>query len=629
MITVHSPTATRVDVCVFDSPESPIESARIPMQRSEHGQWRANVTLPHGTCYAIRADGPGLVPERLLLDPRALAIGRLPAPLDPLGAIIDTAFDWRNDERPQTPWRDSIIYEAHVRGLTMRHPDVPEELRGTFLGAATPPIVEHLKQLGVTAVELLPVYAHADEPALVARGLTNYWGYNPLSFFAPDPRFATRMNARDAGAPVREFKTMVRAFHAAGLEVILDVVYNHTAEGPESGPTLSWRGLNDAAYRRDPRDFSLINWTGCGNTVNADDPAMRALIMDSLRYWAGQMRVDGFRFDLASAVDREAREPESLISQIRSDPALAGLKLIVEPWDATGHYRLGGYASGVAEWNDRYRDSVRRFWRGDIGATAAFVTAICGSDDVFDRATRTPQDSVNFVTAHDGFTLADLVSYAAKHNEANGEGNRDGAADNASSNAGIEGDTLDPQVLAERRNRQRSLFATLPLSVGVPMISGGDELGRTQLGNNNAYCHDSALTWTAWPDHARDAGLLRFARSATAMRRRFAAFRRERHLTSHDVTWLTVLGKAIADADWQRHDLRAFGMWLGSDSENSLLVYFNATTESVRVLLPSAPKWHVALNSDDGETPLGADVSGAVDVAPVSLVVLERVAAGL
>lgn len=591
------------------------------MAQRASGVWAADVRLPPGTCYAFQATGPGLFPDRLLLDPRALAIGRLPDPLDPLGAVIDTSFEWGNDLRPQTPWRDAVIYEASARGLTMLHPDVPANLRGTFLGAAAAPILEHLKQLGVTAVEFLPVHAHADESALVARGQTNYWGYNSLSFFAPDPRFAVD---RDPGAPVREFKTMVRSFHAAGIEVILDVVYNHTAEGPENGPTLSWRGLDANAYRRHPSTSALLDWTGCGNTANVDDPAMRALIIDSLRYWATEMHVDGFRFDLASALDRHAQDDESLINQIRRDPALSGLKLIVEPWDAAGHYRLGRYPAGIAEWNDRYRDSVRRYWRGDAGATAAFVTAICGSDDVFDRASRTPLDSVNYVTAHDGFTLADLVSYAAKHNHANGEGNRDGTAANASSNAGVEGPTADVSILAERRNRQRSLFATLLISLGVPMISGGDELGRTQSGNNNAYCHDSELSWTPWPDGAGDASFLQFARKAAATRRRNSAFRRERHLTSHDVTWLTLSGKAIADADWHDEDLRAFGMWIGSDSANSLLVYFNPTTGSVRAMLPSAPKWHVALNSDGGDHPIGPEVAGAIHLAPVSLIVLER-----
>ncbi len=608
---------------MFNDPASPIESARIPTTRTgAAGDWVADVTLPPGTCYGIRADGPhGFSPDRLLLDPRALAIGRAPAPLDPLGAIIDAAFDWGDDQRPRTPWRDSVIYEAHVRGFTMLHPEVPASLCGTFLGIATPPIIDHLKRLGVTAVELLPIHAHADEAALITRGLTNYWGYNSLSFFAPDPRFAVE---RDPGAPVREFKAMVRALHAAGLEVILDVVYNHTAEGPENGPTLSWRGLNPNAYLRDPNTGALLDWTGCGNTVNVGDPAMRALVIDSLRYWAKEMHVDGFRFDLAAALDRNAHSPESLIHEIHHHPDLTGLKLIVEPWDAAGHYRLGSYPAGVAEWNDRYRDRARRFWRGDAGTTAAFVTALSGSDDVFDRSTRTPQDSVNFVTTHDGFTLADLVSYAAKHNDANGEDNRDGTVENFSGNAGIEGPTDDERILAERRNRQRSLFATLLLSVGVPMISGGDELGRTQSGNNNAYCHDSPLSWTGWPDRAGDAAFLQFAERAALVRRRYAAFRRERHLTSHDVIWLTASGKAIADADWHRQDLGAFGMWLGSDSANSLLVYFNATTESARVTLPSAPKWHVMLDSDHGAAPIGADVSGAIDLAPVSLIVLER-----
>jgi glycogen operon protein len=589
------------------------------MRSSAGGDWISDAELPPGTCYALRADdGPPL------LDPRALAIARQTRRTvseggDPLGAVIDTAFDWASDRRPATPWRDTVIYEAHVRGLTRLHPEVPEALRGTFLGVATPPIVAHLKKLGVTAIELLPVHAHADEPALLARGLTNYWGYNSLSFFAPDPRFAV---GPDAGAPVREFKTMVRALHEHGLEVILDVVYNHTAEGPETGPTLSWRGLNPNAYRRDPRTSALLDWTGCGNTVNTDDPAMRALILDSLRYWADDMHVDGFRFDLAAVLDRDANSPDSLIHQIRNHPRLAGLKLIVEPWDAAGHYRLGTYPAGVAEWNDRYRDAVRRFWRGDSDATPAFVTAICGSDDVIDRSSRTPQDSVNFVTAHDGFTLADLVSYAAKHNEANGEENRDGAADNVSSNAGVEGPTGHAAVLLERRRRQRSLYASLFLSLGVPMISGGDEVGRTQLGNNNAYCQDSPLSWTPWPG---DASFQRFCERVAELRRQHLSFRRDRHLTGHDVTWISPDGRLIPNDRWRSEPLPAFGMWLASDDADSLLVYFNAGAADCPVRLPSAAGWRVLLDSSQDEDSRGErTLAGAVDLPAVSILVLTK-----
>jgi glycogen operon protein len=614
VITVHAPAATRVVICVFDDPQSPIESTRIPLRRSANGEWFSDLELPPGTCYALRADdGP------LLLDPRALAIGREPAPVDPLGAVIDSTFDWANDRRPETPWRDTVIYEAHVRGLTMLHPDVPLELRGKFLGIATPPIIAHLRNLGVTAIELLPVHAHADEPALVARGLTNYWGYNSLSFFAPDPRFAVE---RDPGAPVREFKAMVRALHANGFEIILDVVYNHTAEGPETGRTLSWRGLDPNAYRRDAETSALLDWTGCGNTVNTSDPGMRALIIDSLRYWAAEMRVDGFRFDLAAALDSDAYSPDSLIHHIRNHPDLAGLKLIAEPWDAAGHYRLGTYPPGVAEWNDRFRDAVRRFWRGDSGATPAFVTALCGSDDVFDRGSRTPQDSVNFVTAHDGFTLADLVSYAAKHNDANGEDNRDGADDNISSNAGVEGPADDAAILVERRRRQKSMYASLILSLGVPMISGGDEVGRSQHGNNNAYCQDSPLSWTPWPG---DTALRRFCEHVAALRRNYAALRRDRHLTGHDVTWITPDGRLIPNDRWQSEPLRAFGMWLASDTTDSLLVYFNADAADCPVRLPSAAGWRVLLDTSADEVARDQRIlNGAIDLPAVSILMLEK-----
>jgi len=618
VITVHAPAASRMDICVFDNPKSPIESARIAMRRSASGEWISDVELPPGTCYALRADdGP------LLLDPRARAIeprqnlggSELPA----VGAVIDSTFDWANDRRPETLWRDTVIYEAHVRGLTMLHPDVPPALRGTFLGVATPAVIAHLKNLGVTAIELMPVHAHADEPALVARGLTNYWGYNSLNFFAPDPRFAVEP---DAGAPVREFKTMVRALHDNGIEVILDVVYNHTAEGPETGPTLSWRGLNTNAYRRDAATSALLDWTGCGNTVNTDDPGMRALILESLRYWADEMHVDGFRFDLAAALDRDAHSPDSLIHEIRNYSDLNDLKLIVEPWDASGHYRLGTYPAGVAEWNDRYRDAVRRFWRGDAGAAPAFVTAICGSDDVIDRSSRTPQDSVNFVTAHDGFTLADLVSYASKHNEANGEENRDGAAENFSSNAGVEGPSSDPAVLSERARRQRSLYASLFLSLGVPMISGGDEVGRTQLGNNNAYCQDSPLSWTAWPG---DQSFQRFCERVAALRKQYAQFRRDRYLTGHDVTWITPDGRLIPSDRWRSEPLPAFGMWLASDADDSLLVYFNAGAADCPVRLPSAVGWRVLLDSSQDDGASGErTLAGAFDLPAVSILVLTK-----
>jgi glycogen operon protein len=366
----------------------------------------------------------------------------------------------------------------------------------------------------------------------------------------------------------------------------------------------------------------LLDWTGCGNTVNTDDPGMRSLIIDSLRYWAVEMRVDGFRFDLAAALDRDANSPDSLIHQIRTHPDLAGLKLIAEPWDATGHYRLGSYPAGVAEWNDRYREAVRRFWRGDCGATPAFVTAICGSDDVIDRASRTPQDSVNFVTAHDGFTLADLVSYAVKHNDATGEDNRDGADDNASSNAGVEGPASDPMILLERRRRQRSLYATLLLSLGVPMISGGDEVGRTQLGNNNAYCQDSPLSWTPWPG---DAAFQRFCERVAALRRRYSVFRRDRHLTGHDVTWISPDGRLIPNDRWRAEPLRAFGMWVASDATDSLLLYFNADTADCPLRLPSATGWRVLLDTSTDETALDERVlAGAIDLPAVSMLLLEK-----
>ncbi len=631
-IVARSARATHIDLCLFDDVRAPLETRRIPLTQDGNRWTAGDLCLPHGQLYALRARGPSsidtgarFVPERLLLDPYARAIGRAPSPLDPLGVVVDDeagdAFDWAGDAPPATHWRHTVLYEAHVKGLTVGHPHVPPPHRGTFLGLTAPAVLAHLADLGVTAVELLPVHAHADEAALRARGLTNYWGYNTLSFFAPDPRFATRAVDVDPTAAVREFKMMVRALHRAGIEVILDVVYNHTAEGPPNGPTLSWRGLDPVhTYRRHAHDPSAYDdWTGCGNTVNLDDPIVRTLVLDSLRYWVTDMHVDGFRFDLASALDRAPGSAGSFFCEVQQDPVLARVKLIAEPWDATPHgYRLGAFTPGIAEWNGRYRDTVRRFWRGDAGMAPDLATRLSGSQDLFGAAGRSPHHSINFVTSHDGFTLADLVSYADKHNDANGEANRDGESNNFGSNAGVEGPSTDVDVIAERATRQRSLLATLALSLGVPMISGGDELGRTQHGNNNAYCQDGPLSWTPWPG---DAGLMAFTRRVLALRRANACLGREHFLRGEDVSWLNHLGTPLSAGEWESDSLRAFGMHWHGRGESPVLVYVNSGREPESCALPGDVTWERVLDSSEPAAVVHA-VTSPLTLAAGSIVVL-------
>jgi glycogen operon protein len=625
IVKINAPAATRVELWRFATPDPAAPATRIPMVRGAEGDWTAEAPLAHGDAYALRADGPTIDghrfhPDRWLLDPRARAIGRLPAPLDPIGVMVDPAFDWQGDTRPETPWRDTVIYEAHVKGLTATHPDVPPVWRGTFLGLTVPAVLDHLRRLGVTAIELMPIHAHVDEPRLTALGLTNYWGYNTLGFFAPDPRFAVSRRPEDA---VRECQTMVRALHRAGLEVILDVVFNHTAEGPDPdgpdpaearhGRVLSLRGLDPSgAYRTDG------DRTGCGNTLDADAPAVRRLILDSLRYWAETMRVDGFRFDLAPALDRAPAAVGGLFDAIRRDPVLSARKLIVEPWDANADgYRLGAFPPGIAEWNGRFRDDTRRFWRGDASAAGALATRLAGSADVFGG--RPAQDAINFVTAHDGFTLADLVSYAGRHNAANGEGGRDGEAHNLSSNAGVEGPTTEPAVTAERRARARAMLATLFVSMGVPMLSGGDESGRTQLGNNNAYCQDGPVSWTPWPG---DRELAAFVARLAALRRDFEASRAERHLAPSDATWWHAAGRALTAADWDSGTLTTFGLRRHAPG-GDWWIWVNTGATPVTVNWPDDREWRVALDSrDDAREGM---VSGAAAVAAVSVLVLREV----
>lgn len=559
--------AARVTLLLYHTAHDDLPYRRVPMQ-ADGTHWSATVPgAGPGTIYAFQTDlaaGPLFDPwGRAFAETFSWTHGR-----PPRAVVIDDRFDWRGDAAPRTPWSRTLLYELHVKGFTARHPDVPAELRGTYAGLATPAAIAHLQALGVTAVELLPVHARVDEPALHQRGLSNYWGYNTLGFLAPEPRLAA---ARTPQGVVDEFKTMVRTLHAHGIEVILDVVYNHTAEGGVDGPTLSMRGLDPRGYYRhradDPSRYDDL--TGCGNTLDVRRPIVQHLIMDSLRYWVDEMHVDGFRFDLASALARsdDGFDPgAALLAAIAADPVLASVKRIAEPWDATPEgYRVGGFPAGWSEWNGRYRDDVRRYWRGDRGSRAALATRLAGSSDLYGAPGRGPTAGINFVTSHDGFTLADLVSYAHKHNEDNGEGNRDGDAHNLSQNCGVEGPSDDPAVRARRAALQREFFRTLFASLGVPMISGGDELGRTQHGNNNAYCHDAPLSWTPWRvEDGADLDLLAFVRHLAAVRRRTPRLLRDTFFRDDgtDVQWLRPDGTPMTEADWHDPDGRGLIMRL-------------------------------------------------------------------
>jgi glycogen operon protein len=532
----------------------------------------------------------------------------------PLAAVVDTAFTWGDDRPPRTPWNKTFIYEMHVKGFTMRHPEVPDNLRGTYAGLASDAVISHLKEMNVTAVELLPVHHHLNDRHLEERKLTNYWGYNTLSFFAPQGTYDAKNNAL---GPVHEFKMMVRAMHAAGIEVILDVVYNHTAEGNHMGPILSWRGVDNAAYYRlSPEDNRYyMDFTGCGNTLNMQHPKVLQLIMDSLRYWVTEMRVDGFRFDLASTLARELFEVNKLgafFDIIHQDPILNRVKLIAEPWDVgPGGYQVGNFPPGWTEWNGKYRDSVRRFWKGDGGTASEVATRLSGSSDLYEWSGRKPYASINFVTCHDGFTLNDLVSYNGKHNEANGEENRDGADNNDSWNCGAEGETNDPNILALRERQKRNLLATLMLSQGVPMMLAGDELCHTQGGNNNAYCQDNEISWLDWTLDEQKQKFLNFAKRLTQIwreqpvlkRRKFFQGRSIRGENIKDLCWFSPTGKDMSDQDWTAF-VRCLGMRLAGDLigetdergnpivGDTLLVLMNAHFEAIPFTLPPTRDEH-------------------------------------
>jgi len=668
---VFSAHARRVELCLFDAAGH--ETARLQLPSRTGDVWHGLLPAAFGgagTLYGYRVHGPyqpgeghRFNPAKLLVDPCATGIegeliwhpalcgaepdndlqpdGRDSAPYVPKSRVTDPAFDWGGVRAPSVPWRDTILYEAHVKGFTQRHPGVPEHLRGKYLGLAQPAVLDHLRALGVTTVELMPVQASVSEEFLVRKGLSNYWGYNPLAWFAPDPRYAVV----DA---VVEFKTMVRALHDAGLEVVLDVVFNHTAEGNEGGPTLSLRGFDNATYYRlfahNPAHYK--NFSGCGNTVRFDDPAVRALVLDCLRYWADEMRVDGFRFDLAPIVGRDSSGFSSsapFFAELRSDPVLAYVKLIAEPWDVgPGGYQLGHFPAGWSEWNDRYRDTVRAFWRGDPGLIGAFAERFAGSSDLFRHHGRKPTASVNYVTSHDGFTLRDLVTYTERRNEANLEGNGDGHGENLSWNCGVEGETDDSGVLALRGRQLRNFLATLFLSQGVPMLLAGDEMGHTQRGNNNAYCQDNELAWIDWRLLECAEGLVRFVRRLTDLRRSRLWLRRDTFLKGtqrqtgrRDIAWLHPAGREMSEGDWNDSSLRCLALHmtgavdprLGAGSD--LLAVFNAAPGPVDLLLPDASDgdaWRMVLDTEQPDGMARGRIvrcKEALSLAPRSTVLLE------
>jgi len=599
---LHSSRATRVEVCLFDA-VSGATTARHDLPARTGDVWHGLMSPRRagaGTHYAFCVHGPDQPDEGLrfsdamLVDPYARELTRA----EPHRCrVVDSSFAWGGDRAPGIPWRDTLIYELHVKGYTQLHPEVAPEFRGKYLGLAAPAVIRHLKSIGVTAVELLPVQAFVSEPLLIQRGLRNYWGYNSLAWFAPACEYAVH-------DPVAEFKTMVKALHEAGIEVIIDVVFNHTAEGNESGPTLSLRGIDNPLYYRlikqDPRYYE--NLTGCGNTVNCEHPVVRTLIIDCLKYWVEEMHVDGFRFDLATVLAREEHgfnESSPFFKAVRAERSLAYVKLIAEPWDVgLGGYQLGRFPAGWAEWNDRYRDTVRAFWKGDGGKAGELAERLAGSSDLFRHNARKPTASVNFIAAHDGFTLRDIVSYNERHNEANLEHNADGTSNNLSWNCGAEGPTEDAGINRLRRRQMRNLLATLLLSQGVPMLQAGDEFGRTQRGNNNAYCQDNEISWVDWDERLRQADLIEFMCSLARLRREHPELRRETFLKgaplragAKDVTWLNPRGGEMTHADWLDGNARTLGIWYGrmNSPVGRLLVLLNASHLAQSFVLPAAP----------------------------------------
>jgi len=677
---IFSAHATRIEVCVFDSDgKRELERFELPEFTDEIFHGRVADIGP-GTFYGVRVDGPyepraghRFNRNKLLLDPFARAhVGALEwdpavfgysigakggdltfdkrdsAPFAPKCVVVDPNFDWRGESsRRFTPWDQTIIYEAHVKGFTKLHPALDEHLRGTYAGLGAKEVVDYVKSLGITTVELLPVHTFLTDSHLLEKGLTNYWGYNSIGFFAPDPRYAS-----DVPNSLREFKEMIARFHDAGLEVILDVVYNHTAEGNERGPTLSFKGIDNASYYqlRPDRKRYYINDTGTGNTVNISHPRVIQMVTDSLRYWVNEMHVDGFRFDLGTILAREPdgfRTESGFLKAVGQDPVLTRVKLIAEPWDCgPGGYQVGGFPPGWAEWNDTFRDTARDFWRGESNAKG-LAPRLCASPDKFNHRGRKPWASVNFVTAHDGFTLADCVSYNDKHNEANGEDGKDGSSSNRSWNCGAEGPTDDEAVNALRERQMRNILATLLLAQGAPMALAGDEFGRTQGGNNNAYCHDDAISWVDWGLQEKHKARIDFFRKLTGFRHKYPILRRSRFFTGEvdrdidvkDVTWIGADGSEMTAEAWDDDRTQCLGMLMdgraqatgvhkrGADA--TLLIVFNAHHDLVKFTLPpcfEARGWTRLLDTSDPDSPTADFAIGAdYDVTGRSLLLFERV----
>ena len=682
---VFSEVAEKVELCLFDADGT---ESRVTLNEVDGFVWHGFLpAVEPGQRYGYRVHGPydpaagqRCNPSKLLIDPYAKAIdGNFEwhqalfsynfgdpdsrndddsAPRMPKSVVINPFFDWGNDRPPGHDYADTVVYETHVKGLTQLHPDIPERIRGTYAGIAHPVIIEHLKSLGVTAIELMPVHHFANDSTLVDKGLSNYWGYNTIGFFAPDFKYTS---STTPGGQVQEFKTMVRALHDEDIEVILDVVYNHTAEGNHLGPTLSMRGIDNAAYYRlvDDDQQYYMDYTGTGNSLHVGHPHTLQLIMDSLRYWVTEMHVDGFRFDLASTLAREFYDVDRLsafFELVQQDPVVSQVKLIAEPWDVgPGGYQVGNFPPQWTEWNGKFRDTVRDYWRGEAATLGEFASRLTGSADLYEHTARRPVASINFVTAHDGFTLRDLVSYNEKHNEANEEGNNDGESNNQSWNCGVEGPTDDPEVNALRARQQRNFLATTLLSQGVPMISHGDELGRTQGGNNNGFCQDNEITWVHW-DKA-DTELLEFTRSVSALRAAHPVFRRRRFFTGLpvrrksadgqlDISWFRPDGSEMTDDDWGSGFGKSVAVYLNGlgipdldargqrVTDDSFFLCFNAHHEPIEFTLPPGEfgrAWVPVVDTSgetvdsatnqEGEEPISA--GDAVRVAARATVVLQ------
>jgi isoamylase len=685
--TLFSEVADFVELCLFDE-EGKETRARLPEVDGfvHHGYL---LGIGPGQRYGYRVHGPygpekgqRCNPNKLLIDPYAKAVShgvdwdeslfgyKFDAPDErndadsathvPHSLVVSPFFDWSNDRHPKTPYNETVIYEAHVKGMTMNHPEIPPRLRGTYAGLAHPAIIDYLTNLGVTAIELMPVHQFVTDHGLTEKGLRNYWGYNTIGFFAPHNEYAAMT---DQGGQVQEFKGMVRAFHEANIEVILDVVYNHTAEGNHLGPTLSMRGIDNEAYYRlvedDPKYY--MDYTGTGNSMNVRGPHTLQLIMDSLRYWVTEMRVDGFRFDLAAALAREFYDVDRLstfFELVQQDPVVSQVKLIAEPWDVgPGGYQVGNFPPLWTEWNGQYRDTVRDFWRGEPATLGEFASRITGSSDLYQDDGRRPYASINFVTAHDGFTLNDLVSYNEKHNEANGEDGRDGADDNRSWNCGVEGPSDAIEVTTLRKRQRRNLMASLLLSQGVPMILHGDELGRTQNGNNNAYCQDNELSWVDWTLAEENKELTAFTAALTDLRKRHPVFRRRRFFAGkpigkgeelRDIAWFTTSGEEMTEQNWDDAFGKAVIVFLNGEGipdldprgtpvvDDSFLMAFNAHYEDIEMTLPAngyGSEWAVVVDTataevfaEPGEESIAG--GGKLNVVARSLVVLQRVGNG-